>query len=476
MENIPLETPKIPENFDREHHLYSHTVEKPAQAFTKNNLTIKNSTDVKMSVAYCIDLIYNKQYPFVKLTSSTSNADKAVFIAETLKRKVKNLHQVNTLESYVLTYKYKPNTPSEERFEFTTTENVTNMVIKLMRVHPTDTKVYGYQAPLQINLVSTKDPREYIKYILDMKREPKKKQLMGQGREQQEISLEDYNVGGRKHDYDRNEKYNDRKYNDDNRREDQGEYRAKGGYKGQGSYYNRNYDGKRDYRDNNDYKNNKYKFKNDKEGYDNTYYNNDRNKNQEYNKDAKPVKDYHYDRRDNYNSKPYDNYNSRQTDSTYKHKSDDYDKPAVDNRNYYKGRPYNNYCTDYKNYDRDDTYPQHGNRYNKTPYFEKKYNTRDTYTKQYDSSRPTDGKYVNKDKGDDHRYGDEDYHGKDYYGKGYDKSYDDRYDNRRGGNGYDDSYRDKGGYQKKYDKDYDSYENKNLGYQKGNSKRGYRAD
>lgn len=47
-------------------------------------------------------------------------------------------------------------------------------------------KSYGYQEPLQINLVSPKDPREYIKFVMDKKRVPKKKEMMQKARKQME--------------------------------------------------------------------------------------------------------------------------------------------------------------------------------------------------------------------------------------------------------------------------------------------------
>lgn len=182
MEIVDTPAPGIPENFKEEQFHYRKSIRHPDAVRTKNNLLIKKVTDVKKSVAYCIDLIYNKQYPFVKISAISSNMDKAILIAELLKRKIKNLHQVNTLETFEFDEVYTPKMNDDGRTEFSIKKFSTNLVIKLVRVAPSNLKTYGYQPPLQINLVSTKDPREYINYVLNETREPKKKKLMNQQR------------------------------------------------------------------------------------------------------------------------------------------------------------------------------------------------------------------------------------------------------------------------------------------------------
>ena len=182
MEPVDTPAPGIPENFKEEQHHYRKSIQNPDVPRHKNNLFIKKTTDVKKSVAYCIDLIYNKQYPFVKISAISSNMDKAILIVELLKRKIKNLHQINTLETFEFDEVFTPKREEEGRHEFSIKKFSTNLVVKLVRVQPSNIKTYGYQPPIQISLVSTKDPREYINYVLNETREPKKKKLMNQQR------------------------------------------------------------------------------------------------------------------------------------------------------------------------------------------------------------------------------------------------------------------------------------------------------
>ena len=403
MEDTPTDIPLVPDNFQKEKHLYTRTVEETPQAKTKNNMAVKESTDVKLCVAYCIDLMYNKQYPYIKLMASTSNADKAVYIAETLKRKVKNLHQLNTLETHVSTQKFTPKEPSDERFEFTVTKKSPKLTIKLMRVQPSDTKVYGYQPPLQINMVSTKDPRDYIKHILDKRREPKKKQIMGKGKSQKEVRLEDYNKAGydRHHDEEDMPKKKEGQHHkhDEHRRDD---YNDKRDSK-QDSHYDRNNKERREHKGHHNYKSQAYKFGGKKE--DHGY--NDRKYDEEYGSryKHKPAYGDEYNRgyRDDYKPKPYyskpyerrEDYRDRDYDRYY-------DGHRQAGRSYYDGgrhdRPYHA-----KNYDRDDDrYDNGGRRYRETPYFEKTYNGRGGYRKgfkprYYDDDRYEQGRYEDRD-------------------------------------------------------------------------------
>jgi hypothetical protein len=177
------ERPKIPVAFENNQQLYKKIIEHDKIDRTKNHLIVKNSTDFQKSVAYCIDLMYNKQYPNVKISSVCQNMDKAVYIAELLKRKVRNLHQVNTMETLHYKEIFTPNLPSEEHYKFELDRSSTVLVIKLSRQQPSNTKQSGYQAPLESTLVDSRDPREYIKFVLDQIREPKKKELINKTRQ-----------------------------------------------------------------------------------------------------------------------------------------------------------------------------------------------------------------------------------------------------------------------------------------------------
>jgi len=181
--NDNQDRPKIPPAYETEKHLYKKTVEHDKIERTKNHLLVKNSTDVKKSVAFCIDLMYNKQYPNVKISAVSQNMDKAVFIAELLKRKIRNLHQVNTLDTFRYKEIYTPTEADENRYKFEVDRLSTVFAIRLCRQQPSNTKQFGYQTPLESKFVSSRDPREYIKYVLEQAREPKKKELISKTRQ-----------------------------------------------------------------------------------------------------------------------------------------------------------------------------------------------------------------------------------------------------------------------------------------------------
>jgi hypothetical protein len=183
-ENEELEkiSDSVPEDFLDDNHLYRKKIVNPTTKRIKSHIFIKNQTNIPKCVAYCIDLMYNKQFPYVKLTAISKNMDKAVIIAEQLKRKVKNLHQINELETFHYYEVFTPKEPREQSHQFKIQKYSTTLSIKITRVAPGDKNHYGYQNPLQINLVSSRDPRDYIKRVLEMAREPKKKQLMSHAR------------------------------------------------------------------------------------------------------------------------------------------------------------------------------------------------------------------------------------------------------------------------------------------------------
>ena len=91
-ESIDEITEEVPEDFEENRYQYFKKIRNENQQSVKCYLVIKNNSDVKGCIAFCIDLMYNKQYPHVVLSGINQNIDKAVFIAELLKRKVKNLH------------------------------------------------------------------------------------------------------------------------------------------------------------------------------------------------------------------------------------------------------------------------------------------------------------------------------------------------------------------------------------------------
>ena len=177
-ENLDEISTEIPDDFWNQRYMYKKEVRNNGQGKVKCDIVIKQTTDVKRTIAYCIDLMFNKQYPYVKLTALSQNIDKAFFIGELLKRKVKNLHQVTELKTFKFIEIYTPKEQYQDRERFKIEKLSTLVEIQLTRNKPKDVKHYGYQEPLQLNLVSTRDPRDYIKYVLEESRQPKKKEIV----------------------------------------------------------------------------------------------------------------------------------------------------------------------------------------------------------------------------------------------------------------------------------------------------------
>lgn len=173
----------LPDSFLKNKQHYRIIVQKNAiPQRQKSHLEIKENTDIRKCVAFCIDLMLNKGHPHVKLSAVASSADKAVLVAELLKRKVRNLHQVAVLET--LTYKqlYSPivSEPYLEPFERVKSKTLLHLTIS--RQTPTNTKQAGYQRPLDPKLVSARDPREFTRSVLAETKQPKKKQIMSEAR------------------------------------------------------------------------------------------------------------------------------------------------------------------------------------------------------------------------------------------------------------------------------------------------------
>ena len=70
--------------------------------------------------------------------------DKAVFMAELMKRKIKNIHQINELSTFKYYDVFTPRKPSENRYKFKVEKLATCLNIELHRKPPKETKVYGY--------------------------------------------------------------------------------------------------------------------------------------------------------------------------------------------------------------------------------------------------------------------------------------------------------------------------------------------
>ena len=319
-EELDKLTEQEPENFNEEYYMYRKRVINPPTKRVKSHMFIKRQTNVQKCVAYCIDLMYNKQYPYVKLSAISHNMDKAVFIAEQLKRKVKNLHQINELETFHFTEVWTPKEePTDERFKFKINKFSTNFEITLTRVIPKNKNHYGYQIPLQINLVSPRDPRDYIKYVLEQSRQPKKKELMSNSRRNYQ---------------NRNNRGNNRgNFNNNNNRGNFQNNNNRGNYQNnnnRGNYQNNNNRG--NYQNNNNRGN--YQNKNNRGNRNNNNRGNYQNNNNRGNYQNNNDRNFQDDNRD-YISKPHHNFRKKK-----QNQYSDHNKPNKDSNqehdNYYK--------------------------------------------------------------------------------------------------------------------------------------------
>lgn len=428
--------PKIPPAYETEKHLYKKTVEHDKIERTKNHLLVKNSTDVKKSVAFCIDLMYNKQYPNVKISAVSQNMDKAVFIAELLKRKIRNLHQVNTLETFHYKEIYTPTEADDTHYKFELDRFSTVLVIKLSRQQPSNTKQFGYQTPLESKFVSSRDPREYIKYVLEQAREPKKKELISKTR--QGIDRNNWKSNTRSEQYepidelltkendefmyeieDEDEEDQSKAYNK-YKNKNENNYNGKPGY----DKYKKNYNGPEkvesdgqegnaidefdhDYRPKNKhyYKN---KYDNQNGEYHSSYKNNDRHYHDRphYNKPYKPYNKF-YDKNfghqekidvqegDNYKKPDYRDYKQEGYKNNYRpYKTDGYQKKYKD----YKEEGSNNYKDNknegYNNY-RDNKYEDHKNKHYKNEGYQNDLKKNDDQEKNHEGEQEQGQQRVN---------------------------------------------------------------------------------
>lgn len=188
---LDSEEPKIPATYYANKSKYVKSViTNDTTKFSKAVIEVKETTDIKQLIAFSIDLMYNKQFPHVKLRGFGKNMEKCVFVAEQMKRKVRNLHQINVIETIQITERFVPQVEAEGYYAFEKVKNQTVLNITLSRQTPLNLKQAGYQKPLESKFVSTRDPREYIRYVLEEKKVPTKKRLMAEKREGKPFKME----------------------------------------------------------------------------------------------------------------------------------------------------------------------------------------------------------------------------------------------------------------------------------------------
>ena len=199
---------KVPESYFANKSKYKKTVSSnDTSKQQKSVFEVKETTDGCQLVAFSIDLMYNKLFPSVKLRGTGKLMAKCIFVAEQMKRKVRNLHQINTIETVQIKEMFAPEIESEGFYAFERVKVQTVFCITLMRQTPLGSKQAGYQKPLESKFVSTRDPRDYIWFVLEEKKVPKKKKLMAEKREEINNVPEKRDYDDEEEDNDKNQRY-----------------------------------------------------------------------------------------------------------------------------------------------------------------------------------------------------------------------------------------------------------------------------
>lgn len=158
---------QLPKDFDEVRHLYYKKIIHPENERLKNHIFIRSNSIVRKVVAFSIDLILNKKFPNVILSAISKNMDKVVFIAELIKRKLKGLSQQTSLGTLEFQEVYKPKEHVKGEPEYLVKRKATILSVILDYRDTIDTNHYGYQRPLPLNQVSTKNPRDYVLMIIN---------------------------------------------------------------------------------------------------------------------------------------------------------------------------------------------------------------------------------------------------------------------------------------------------------------------
>jgi len=122
-------------------------IEKPREEAEIKDNEIRITTKGKMrnSISYATTLFKEKGFTEVILKAMGRAINKTVTIAEIIKRRIPNLHQITEISSTDITDVYEPLEEGLDTIE--TTRHVSSITIILSTV-PLDTSAPGYQAPL----------------------------------------------------------------------------------------------------------------------------------------------------------------------------------------------------------------------------------------------------------------------------------------------------------------------------------------
>jgi len=127
-------------------------VEKPREETTikENEIRITTKGKMRNSISYATTLFREKGFSEVVLKAMGRAINKTVAIAEILKRRIPDLHQITEISSTDITDVYEPLEEGLDRIE--TTRHVSSITIVLSTV-PLDTTAPGYQPPLPADQV-----------------------------------------------------------------------------------------------------------------------------------------------------------------------------------------------------------------------------------------------------------------------------------------------------------------------------------
>jgi len=122
----------------------------------ENEIRITAKGKMRNSIAYATTLLQEKSFEQVVLKAMGRAISKTVTIAEILKRRIPNLHQITDISSTDVTDIYEPLEEGLDRIE--TTRHVSSITITLS-TSLLDTSAPGYQAPLPEELLQLKEQR-----------------------------------------------------------------------------------------------------------------------------------------------------------------------------------------------------------------------------------------------------------------------------------------------------------------------------
>jgi len=127
-------------------------VEKPREETTikENEIRITTKGKMRNSISYATTLFREKGFSEVVLKAMGRAINKTVAIAEILKRRIPDLHQITEISSTDITDVYEPLEEGLDRIE--TTRHVSSITIVLSTT-PLDTTAPGYQPPLPADQV-----------------------------------------------------------------------------------------------------------------------------------------------------------------------------------------------------------------------------------------------------------------------------------------------------------------------------------